>query len=77
MAETTGYERLKHHSTGSLSAMPYGISPEISDDSVFDRHNDYLSLQPLPGSSITCRFQTFPSVTNPAAKTTGNYKLKA
>ena len=54
------------------STMPCGISPETPNDSVFGKHNDYLSLLPLRRDSMkTCGFQTFHSVTDPVAETTG------
>ena len=54
------------------STMPCGISPETPNDSEFGRRNDCISLLPLRRESMkTCGFQTFPSVTDPVAETTG------
>ena len=54
------------------STMPCGISLETPNDSEFGRRNDCISLLPLRRESMkTCGFQTFPSVTDPVAETTG------
>lgn len=58
------------------STRPSGILQEKPNDSVSDRHNDGLSLLPQNERAMkTCGFQTFPSVTDPVAETTGNNKF--